>query len=156
MFKKEITDEVCEYFETGSMEVEVYGAQPGTSIKAKKGGETRAMLSTGQDYDEDKGPSSAQEKHVVEVENLQNAILSERINTKQALDSAVDLKSQVDRLKTRIMQSGGSVEDKYKIENNSLKREMDVLKAKLETSSKRVANLEQKASKTKSGVCTIS
>ena len=84
------------------------------------------------------------------------AILSERINTKQALDSAVDLKSQVDRLKTRIMQSGGSVEDKYKIENNSLKREMDVLKAKLETSSKRVANLEQKASKTKSGVCTIS
>ena len=156
-FKKEITDGVCDYFEKGSMEVELYGARPGTFSPGGKSN-SKSLLTAGHDHDEGGALVNTTEKYAVEVEELQNKIISERFNTKQALDSAIDLQEQVDRLKTRIMQSGGTVEDKYKIENESLQREMDVLKAKLDASSKRVLDLEQtaKSSKTTSSVCTIS
>ena len=150
LFEKKITPSFCHLLSKESVEVEVYGAPIGSKhdnpLKFSKK-ETNEIVTM-----------TEEEMYRINVENLENSLIQERIMSEENKIVMEDLGKQVQKLKTRIRNSGGNADDdgeKYKVQNNDLKRQLEQMKNNLKMKEEQMKTLEKDLKSSKSKGCVV-
>ncbi len=140
----------CHLLSKESVEVEVYGAPIGSKhdnpLKFSKK-ETNEIVTM-----------TEEEMYRINVENLENSLIQERIMSEENKIVMEDLGKQVQKLKTRIRNSGGNADDdgeKYKVQNNDLKRQLEQMKNNLKMKEEQMKTLEKDLKSSKSKGCVV-
>ena len=99
-----------------------------------------------------------EEMYRINVENLENSLIQERIMSEENKIVMEDLGKQVQKLKTRIRNSGGNADDdgeKYKVQNNDLKRQLEQMKNNLKMKEEQMKTLEKNLKASKRKGCVV-
>ena len=135
--ERKITPSFCDILSKEVIEVEIYGAPSGNSV------ETHALGSKQSSSIVD---MSEEEMYKINVENLENSLLQERIMSEEKKIFIEDLGKQVEKLKSRIRKNGGNVDDdagmKYRVENEDLRNRLEQMKEDIKLKEQKMKEME--------------
>ena len=135
--ERKITPSFCDVLSKDVIEVEVYGAPSGSSIEnhAIQSKQSSSIVNM-----------SKEEIYKINMENLENSLLQERIMSEEKKIFIEDLGKQVEKLKSRIRNNGGNVGDdpsiKYQVENQDLRNRVQQMKEEIKLKEQKMKEME--------------